>query len=554
MYSVKRNIQQLVSLMLKRGINDVVVCPGSRNAPLVHTFAEAGMRCYEITDERSAGFFAIGLIEAKECAVAVCCTSGSAVLNLAPAVSEAYYRPLPLLVITADRPACWIGQMDGQTLPQTSAYGSMVRKVVSLPESSYDGDNALNADNVWHSNRLINEALIEQERTNGPVQINVPITEPLFDFTATELPDERVIEYCGVRSSLASSAVLSEDMVEQWDASARRLIIVGQMLPGRARELEKILCGLRNTCVILAEQLSNIHDGIVENFDEIIKTYSDNPLIQPDMVVTLGGHFVSKSLKQWLRKNPPRQHWHISETGEMADVFCCATHIIEARAEQVLLQLAKETSMERTSNFVARWNDLSESLNKGVKVLETLDEMAVLRAVTSSVTAEWNIHVANSCMVRNLQRLSLPPCDVHCNRGVNGIEGSLSAAVGYAVGSGMKTLLLIGDLSFFYDQNGLWNRFVREGDICLRILLINNGGGKIFDKLPGLETSRHRDTLIGGAHKTMAEGVALANNCAYRRVEEYADLSDAVAWLMQDDSNDVRILETNILCKENGKR
>ncbi len=135
MYSTKINIQQLTVLMLKAGIDKVVVCPGSRNAAIVHNFKAAGMECYDITDERSAGFFAIGLIQAnKGASVAVCCTSGSAVLNLAPAVVEAYYQALPLFVVTADRPAMWIGQKDGQTMIQSGVFDGYVSKSVSLPE------------------------------------------------------------------------------------------------------------------------------------------------------------------------------------------------------------------------------------------------------------------------------------------------------------------------------------------------------------------------------------------------------------------------------------
>ncbi len=544
MYSSKRNIQQLVSLMLKRGITDVVVCPGSRNAPLVHTFAAVGMHCYEVTDERSAGFFALGLIEAREKAVAVCCTSGSAVLNLAPAVAEAYYRPLPLLVITADRPACWIGQMDGQTMPQLPAFGQTVRKVVNLPESSVGCDDMRNSDEAWYANRLINEALIELERTGAPVHVNVPISEPHFDISATQLPDERIIHYCGMRGG-ESSVVLYADMIAQWNSCKRRMVVAGQMLPGKAKTVAAELGKLDADSVVLAEHLSNLHQGVIGNFDEIIAKYPDETALLPDLVVTFGGHIVSKHLKQWLRKTPPKYHWHISETGEVADLFRCATHIIEAKPENVFAQLA-ECGTKIDTEYSDRWNALSQGLSVVEKEGEIHDEIGILRSAAARIDASWNIHVANSCMVRNLQKIHPIACDVHCNRGVNGIEGSLSAAVGYAVGSERKTLMLIGDLSFFYDQNALWNRFVKEGNaLCLRILLINNGGGKIFSKLPGLEASPYCDSMIAGAHRTTAEGIAFENNCAYTAIDDAADLSAPLEWLL-DGENGVRILEIKI--------
>ncbi len=527
MYSTKRNIQQLVSLMLKRGITDVVVCPGSRNAPLAHTFAAAGMRCHEVTDERSAGFFAIGLIEAKERAVAVCCTSGSAVLNLAPAVAEAYYRPLPLLVITADRPACWIGQMDGQTLPQQAAFGRTVRKVVNLPESTYDNDTQ-NTDNAWYANRLINEAMIELERSGGPVHINIPISEPLFDFSATELPDERIISY---------SSHLTTEMAQQWRETERKMIVAGQMTAAEAYLMDELIAKLDNGCVVLAEHLSNLHGDIISNFDEILTSCKDTTALQPDLLITLGGHIVSKKLKQWLRSNPPQQHWQISENGEVVDLFRCVTHIIEAKPESFVAQLAGCSSTNNTE-YAYLWKAEAEKV-----VPATSDEVEILRNVAQYISKDWNIHVANSCMVRNLQKIGPLPCDIHCNRGVNGIEGSMSAAVGYAVGSGRKTLLLIGDLSFFYDQNALWNK--HTDGCCLRILLLNNGGGEIFNKLPGLEASPYKDTLIAGAHHTTAEGAALANGCEYKAVSSLSEVADALPWLMSDEKG-VRILEVSL--------
>ncbi len=544
MYSSKRNIQQLVSLMLKSGITDVVVCPGSRNAPLVHTFAAVGMHCYEVTDERSAGFFALGLIEAKEKAVAVCCTSGSAVLNLAPAVAEAYYRPLPLLVITADRPACWIGQMDGQTIPQLPAFGQTVRKVVNLPESSVECGDIRNSDDAWYANRLVNEALLELERTGAPVHINVPISEPHFDISATELPDERIIHYCGMRSG-ESSVALSADMIAQWNNAKRRMIVAGQMLSGKAQTVAAELENLDVDCIVLAEHLSNLHKGIVGNFDEIIAENTDETALAPDLLITFGGHIVSKTLKQWLRKNPPKWHWHISETGEVTDLFRCATHIIEAKPEDVFAQLS-DCTIKTDTEYSDRWNTLSQEQSVAEEREKNLDEISILRSVMARMDASWNIHVANSCMVRNLQKVHPIACDVHCNRGVNGIEGSLSAAVGYAVGSGRKTLMLIGDLSFFYDQNALWNRFVKEEDaLCLRIFLINNGGGKIFSKLSGLKASPYRDSMIAGAHRTTAEGIALENNCAYTAIDNVSDLSASLEWLL-DGENGVRILEIKL--------
>ena len=188
MYSDKKNILQLASLLIEHGISNVVFCPGSRNAPIVHTLANHSFfNCHSVTDERSAGFFALGLALHGGKPAAICCTSGTALLNIHPAVAEAFYQEVPLVVISADRPTAWIGQMDGQTLPQPGVFGSLVKKSVHLPEIHTEQDE-------WYCNRLINEALLElNHHGKGPVHINVPISEPLYQFTTPELPKVRVI-------------------------------------------------------------------------------------------------------------------------------------------------------------------------------------------------------------------------------------------------------------------------------------------------------------------------------------------------------------------------
>ena len=186
MYSNKENVNILTALLVAHGIRHAVLCPGSRNSPIVHNLNECpDIQCYPVTDERSAGFYALGMTQATGEPVAVCVTSGTALLNLAPAVAEAYYQHRPLVVISADRPPQWIDQLDGQTLPQPDALGRFVRKAVSLPEPHDE-------ESRWYCNRLVNEALMEK---HAPVHINVPISEPFFLFSTPELPQERKIDF-----------------------------------------------------------------------------------------------------------------------------------------------------------------------------------------------------------------------------------------------------------------------------------------------------------------------------------------------------------------------
>lgn len=201
MFTDKKNILQLLAVLKGFGISKAVLCPGSRNIPLVRSFlSEPFFECYSVTDERSAGFFAIGLSLSGRNdpePVVVCCTSGTAVANLYPAIAEAYYQNIPLVIVSADRPAEWIGQMDGQTLPQPGIFGGLVKRAVNLPIVNSMADE-------WYCNRLVNEALLELNHYGaGPVQINVPTDEPLFDFNTTVLPVARVIRrYGDVTNSL----------------------------------------------------------------------------------------------------------------------------------------------------------------------------------------------------------------------------------------------------------------------------------------------------------------------------------------------------------------
>lgn len=491
MLSDNRNILQLTALMVTHGIKDVVLCPGSRNAPIVHTFMQTKeLTCHAITDERSAGFFALGLSLAKGIPAAVCVTSGSALVNLHPAVVEAYYQRVPLVVISADRPQAWIGQMDGQTMPQTDVFGTMSKRSVCLPEPN-------NEEQEWYANRLINEALLEcTHRTTGPVHINLPISEPIYTFHTEQLPEVRKIERLEGLSPANCRTLAS--LLEQTD---KRLIIIGQKTPDRQLHTP-FLHEISKGFVSLCENLANLGEGNVALSDPeaVIAAIpkGEEERYRPELVITMGGHIISKSLKQFLRKYPPCQHWHVSPNGEVADTFCCLTHVIEAQPYDFLEALGMLMLKFDESTYT-----LPSTHGKGEggiigKLLEQLPEDAVL-------------HLANSTAVREAQHYPIQnSVTVCCNRGINGIEGSLSTAVGYAAATPERpNFVVIGDLSFFYDSNALWNTSLPNN---LHILLLNSRGGKIFDTLPVPEESKH---IVNGTHSTNARHIAEAFGVKY---------------------------------------
>ena len=522
MYTDKKNILQLVALLEAHGVTKIVLCPGSRNIPLVHTLStHPSFKCYSVTDERSAGFFAIGLALNGGAPAAVCCTSGTALLNLHPAVAEAFYQNVPLVVISADRPAVWIGQMDGQTLPQPGVFGTLVKKSVNLPEIYTDEDE-------WYCNRLVNEALLEtHHHGKGPVHINVPVTEPIFRFTTETLPEVRVItRYQGLNIYDRDY----NDLIQRLNQYQKRMIIVGQMnlIYLFEKKYSKLLY---KHFAWLTEHIGNqTIPGIpVKNFDVAI--YAMDGEMQgkmaPELLITYGGHIVSKRLKKFLRNNPPKEHWHVSPDGEIVDLYGSLTTVIEMDPFEFLEKIAFLLE-NKTPQYPLLWENFCKTLPQPEL---PYSEMSAIGALIQALPQQCALHLANSSAVRYAQLFTVPATvEVCCNRGTSGIEGSLSTAVGYAAASDKLNFVVIGDLSFFYDMNALWNGNFGAN---LRILLLNNGGGEIFHTLPGLEMSGTSHKFITAVHKASAKGWAEDRGFLYQKVEDEVQLEEAIQLFTQ---------------------
>ena len=518
MYSDKKSILQLAALLKAHGVRKMVLCPGSRNAAIVHTFANIEeFTCYSITDERSAGFFAIGLSLQGGGPAAVCCTSGSALLNLHPAVAEAYYQQIPLIVISADRPAAWIGQMDGQTLPQPNVFGSLVKMSVNLPEVQTEEDE-------WHCNRLINEAILETtHHGKGPVHINVPISEPIYRFTAKELPEARVItRYQGLN-------VYDRDykeLIEKLNSYQKRMVVVGQMTLIYQFD-KKFIKPLSKNFAWLTEHLSNqtIPALPIKNFDVAISGMDEErqEQMKPDLLITYGGHIVSKQLKKYLRSHQPKEHWHITPDGKVADLFGCLTTVIEMDPFEFLEKIAFMLDGKPTG-YPMVWENWCK-IHPSPEL--PYSQISVTGDLIKALPAPCALHLANSSTVRYAQLFPLSnEVEVCCNRGVNGIEGSLSSALGYAVASDKLNFVIIGDLSFFYDMNALWSTHFHNN---LRILVLNNEGGEIFHTLPGMDKSGGTSRkFITAEHHTSARGWAEERGFIYMNATDNDEWQEAL--------------------------
>lgn len=541
-YSDKENVNILTALLVAHGVKHAVVCPGSRNAPIVHNLNVCpNITCHPVTDERSAGFYALGMAQILRHPVAVCVTSGTALLNLLPATAEAYYQHVPLVVISGDRPAMWIDQQDGQTLPQLNALGRFVSKAVSLPEPSTD-------DERWYCNRLVNEALLCCQRHGGsPVHLNVPISEPLFTFNVPALPTERVIRQIAATTDVAHC----QPFLADFQSAKRPMIVVGQLSNKEARRMALQLCELSTDVVVVYECLgmachedaprypNSLTEGHFPlHIDKVLAHMQQVEQYQPDVVVYLGGALVSKRLKAFLRQSPAAKTWIVNERGAIYDTFQNLSGVIEGASSDVLEVILRYVRGEKEeqrqpfeSVFRSRWATLIQQVqaqNERFHPPYSSLQAVKLLFETASNKGRYILHAANSMSVRLVNHFASDY--VFCNRGVNGIDGSLSTATGCSLVTTQNVYCVIGDLSFFYDQNALWHSL--RGNF--RVLLLNNGGGVIFQSLPGLKDSTAHQTLISAQHHTSACGICQQNNVVYLSAHDEEELETHMNHFVND--------------------
>ena len=531
MYSSKENVNILTSLLVEHCVNHAVVCPGSRNSPIVHNLNECpDIECFPVTDERSAGFYALGMSQCLQRPVAVCVTSGTALLNLAPAVAEAYYQHVPLVIISADRPPQWIDQLDGQTLPQPDALGRFVKKAVSLPEPH-------NEEEHWYCNRLVNEALLETfHHGHGPVHINVPISEPLFDYSVPELPEERSI--CLLNPRCYKSLLL--ECVGQFFTSAKPMLIIGQM--STEDLLPEDLLLISQFAVVINESLSVGKGG--KHFDEVLYAVGDDSDYQPDFVLYLGNTLVSKRVKLWMRSLKDAHIWAVTEDGSIHDTSMQLYGVVEGHPADVIDDLLDSVgfkSVQSTEAFRVRWDKVLYRTAKHAENYQpAYSQMAAVKCLEELLGRDEDcfIHYGNSSAIRlaNIYAQHY----VYCNRGVNGIDGSLSTAAGCSCVTDSQVFCVIGDLSFFYDQNALWNQNLRGN---FRILLLKHGKGGIFNMLKGLEQSPARDKFVAAEHQTSAEGICLQNHVTYIKATNMDEMQQGIDTLLYIKSDRPVLLE-----------
>lgn len=504
--SKKRGIQQIVIALAELGLKEAVICPGSRNAPLAISFnRHPAFHCISIRDERSAAFFAMGMSIELNRPVAIVCTSGSAALNFAPAISEAYYQKIPLIVITADRPKEWTNQGDGQTINQSGLYKNFIL-------SSFDlkGDAEIKSD-LWFNQRCVCEGWNKATMADrGPVHFNIPMHEPLYQ-TAGEIADNPRV-FTGIELEKKLSANALQQLHREFNASKKVMILAGQCLPDLALQNEIARMAEMENVIVLTESTSNIHaPHFVENIDRCITTLNQKDSIElaPDLLITVGGAIISKRIKNILRIYRPKFHWNINEFNSYSDTYQSLTRLIPLNVVDFFKQFNKDIKAP-SSDYREKWiNKSKEIFSIHQKFFKecVFSDLYVFHKIYKELPNNIHVHIANSSPIRYAQLFNntyIASC--WSNRGTSGIDGCTSTAMGAARASPEKNFLLItGDVAFYYDINGLWND---ASILNLKIIVINNGGGGIFRIISGPEKVDEMERFFETSMQSEAKKIA----------------------------------------------
>ncbi len=543
--------QTVVQLCKLKQIKHIVISPGSRNAPLTIGFTnDSFFKCYSIVDERCAAFFALGIAQQIKAPVAVICTSGSAVLNYYPAVSEAYYSDIPLVVISADRPKHLVNIGDGQTINQPNVFQNHILYSANLKLDLKDEERIpqkeelpifKNIENKLErllglqqgiqsfNEEEVNKALELAVFKNGPVHINVPFDEPLYELVdkLSVQPKSKPLEL--KHPKLDQNEI--DDCVDEWFVSKRKMILIGVLPPDAINEDLINELASDGSVVVFTETTSNVHHAnSFPSIDKIIAPLDDVEFkaLQPDILITFGGMIVSKKIKAFLRTYQPKEHWHI-DPKKANDTFFCLTKHIEATPNQFLSAFLPNITHVTKSQYFETWNSVKKHRsNRHKTYLNSIpfSDLTVFSHVLKALPAKSMLHLGNSSTVRYAQLFNLKPSiEVFCNRGTSGIDGSTSTAIGCAAVSEQQTVFITGDLSFFYDSNALWNTNIPN---TFRIILINNQGGGIFRILPGQKNTENFDTYFETTHNLTAKQLCEMYRFDYSYAESEAELQQSL--------------------------
>lgn len=506
-------------LLKQHGCKTVVISPGSRNAPLIISLTnQPEYRCISVPDERVAAFTAMGLTLEKREPVAVICSSGSATVNFYPAVVEAFYQNLPLVVITADRPQEFIDQGFGQTMRQPEIFEKHIVKSVNLIREPAD---QLSQN---YNQRCINEALLATQK--GPVHINVPFDEPLYGTIENPAEVKFINEVKGEKTLRTAKL---EGLAEVWNSAPKIWVLAGQLLPDEHLEAELSKLNEKSPFLILSESLSNLHCSCnIHTIDRLINTLNEEEKadLRPDLLISIGGEVVSKMVKKYLRDFKPKAHWYVNETLHFKDTFGALTEHIQANPAlffKHLQQFAEPASTEYRERFLEK-DGVRKMRHEKYLSKAPWSDFKAFDEILNHLPKNSILHCANSTAIRYSQLFDQAPGLLHfANRGTSGIDGCTSTAIGHAMNTSKVVTLVTGDIAFLYDSNAFWNNQLPPN---LRVVILNNGGGNIFRIIPGPDENSTSQAFQETPHEYDLSGIAKAYKVHFQRVEGQSKLNE----------------------------
>lgn len=523
MFSKRQGVSEIPYICEAHGINHTVISPGSRNAPLILSFtSHPRIKCISITDERSAGYYAMGMAQQLKKPVVLICTSGTALANYTPALTEAFYLKIPLLVISADRPPEWIDQNDGQTIRQNNFSPNVMKKSFITPVETEKKED------LWYFRRIINEAIgISMTGSRGPVHVNVPLREPLYE------PLPEITRIPAVISVQTGYSHLTNDqwrdIKQSWKSHSKRLIIRGfssERNPDLQNSLAKI--AENNEAVVVAENLTNLSSqSFIHSPERFIAAldYKMQVNFLPDLLVTTGGAVLSKRLKKYLREFSPKEHWHVDENEMFVDTYQSLNQNIRVKPEYFFNIIEGSGPVNKEySRYTKQISEQTVKNHNNFLSQAEFSDLVAYELIFSQLPFDCNLHLANSTPVRYSQLFPVrPDINYFSNRGTSGIDGSVSTAAGAAMVSEKLNILLLGDLAFIYDSNGLWNNNLPAN---LRIIIIDNGGGNIFKLIEtGPEFEKIRP-FIETPHKVNIKELCRAFDVGYMSANNSEELEN----------------------------
>ncbi len=513
--SESKRVQAIVEVLALHHVKHIVFSPGSRNAPLVISLTiDKRFECISIVDERSAGFYALGMAQQLREPVILCCTSGSASLNYSSAISEAYYQKIPLLVLTTDRPPEWIHHGEGQSINQQGIFQNITQSSYNLPIGE-------NEDDIWMTQRSINQGINDAVVHQKPVHINIPFREPLYNTVSQSLVKVQKIEIVQPLKKLTEEQVVHyKQKLKQTD---KILVLCG--LNPKNDKLNYVLGEfVQNTnVVVLTETTSNLsHRKFIPCIDRVLSTIEDDTEFQPNILITIGGAIISKKIKQFLRKNDSLEHYHIENTLQITDTFKHLSEHINVAPEVFFRQIIEGEVLNTASTYQTKWHQhyqISQTNHENYLRTAEWSDLKAFDVLYNTFPESCNLQMGNSSVVRYIQLFNqISSITYNSNRGVSGIDGCSSTASGASLVNQKLTVLITGDLSFVYDINALWNNYLSSN---LRIIVINNDGGGIFSIIPGpMSTKAHREFFEVGNQADIHSLVKSFNLNYYQAVNE----------------------------------